>query len=172
MHKIKIVTKGGLIPKKDPVVIPEIYFGSFSNDISTLLTYEDLCRYKKKQQLATDLWNIGYCFCVAKTKGAFYNNTIAFIAYDEYEDFPVWIIICAKDDFNNQIHYKYYDATSQNRKSEFSWALPAIQTDTQFNKLSNWLSDKAATLYLYYNNKHSRKDNSAIWIRIFVKLVS
>lgn len=48
MHKIKIVTKGGLIPKKDPVVIPEIYFGSFSNDISTLLTYEDLCRYKKK----------------------------------------------------------------------------------------------------------------------------
>lgn len=116
MHKIKIVTKGGLIPKKDPVVIPEIYFGSFSNDISTLLTYEDLCRYKKKQQLATDLWNIGYCFCVAKTKGAFYNNTIAFI---------------------NRVHYEYYDAASQNRKSEFSWALPAVQTDTQFNKFLN-----------------------------------
>lgn len=160
MHKIKIVTKGGLIPKKDPVVIPEIYFGSFSNDISTLLTYEDLCRYKKKQQLATDLWNIGYCFCVAKTKGAFYNNTIAFIAYDEYEDFPVWIIIC--NNYNNRVHYEYYDATSQNGKSEFSWALPAVQTDTQFNKFSNWLSDKTATLKLYYISKHSRKDNSAI----------
>lgn len=126
MHKIKIVTKGGLIPKKDPVVIPEKYFCSFSNDISRLLTYEDLCRYKKKQQLANHLWNIGYSFCILKTKGAFYNNTIAFVACDEHENFPVWIIICDKDDFNNQIHYKYYDATSQTRKREFSWALPTV----------------------------------------------
>ena len=79
---------------------------------------------------------------------------------DRFEDFPVWIIIC--NNYNNRVHYEYYDAASQNRKSEFSWALPAVQTDTQFNKFLNWLSDKTATLNLYYNSKHSRKDNSAI----------
>ena len=135
MYKVKIVTKGGLIPKKDPIIIPEKFFGLFSNDISALLTYEDLCSYKKKQQLANYLWNIGYSFCVLKTKGAFWNNTIAFIACDEFEDFPVWIIIC--NNYNNRVHYEYYDAASQNRKSEFSWALPAVQTDTQFNKFLN-----------------------------------
>lgn len=122
MYKIKAITKGGLFSKKDPLIIPENFLTSLLKDISGIKTYEDLCKYKKKQQLATHLWNLGYTFCVAKTKGAFFNDTIAFVAYDEYEDFPVWIIICSN--YNNRIHYTYYDASNDTRKREFIWALP------------------------------------------------
>ena len=158
MCKIKIITKGGLITKKAPVTVPEKYFGLFSKDISMLETYEDLCRYKKKQQLANYLWNIGFCFCVAKTKGAFWGDSIAFVACDEHEDFPVWIIICNNyNNHHNQIHYKYYDATSQKRKADFSWALPAIQTEKQFRKFLNNLSEEVDRLNLQTLRDEARK---------------
>lgn len=68
MYKIKIITKGGLIPKKDPIIIPEKFFGLFSNDISKLLTYEDLCSYKKNSNLLITYGILAIAFVHSKLK--------------------------------------------------------------------------------------------------------
>lgn len=126
MIRIEAVAQNGIPTKKEPLILtdePYInYWGTFKNAVSSLVMYEDLEKHKFRDRIATSFWNATIIFVSAKLKGALPDyERFAFAAYDEYKNFPVWVIVM--DNYNGKSHIEYYDAQSIHDRDKFAWAL-------------------------------------------------
>ena len=126
MMRIEAVAQNGIPTKNEPFILTdkenECYWDNLREEITSLEPYEDLDECKKQQQVVNLFWNATVCYIQAKTFGRFSQGKIAFVAYDEYEDFPIWVIIA--DNFHgSKLHIKYWDAASLKNRDKFSWAL-------------------------------------------------
>lgn len=124
---IEMVAQNGFPTKNKPVILTseenKMYLCPLENEITSLETYEDLDDCKKKSQIANLLWSAAMVFIQAKTFGGFSQGHIAFVAYDEHADFPIWIFIVDNVKYARMLHYRCFDATDLKRRDKFAWAL-------------------------------------------------
>ena len=109
--------------RENPLLLEDCNFftDEMREEISNLITYEDLCDSKLKKNMITMAYNGLLCDFVMRNKGIPYVGRAAMVSYDEYADFPVWIAIA--DNRSGRIKYSYYDACQLHDREKFSWAL-------------------------------------------------
>lgn len=109
--------------KENPLLLEDCnYFtDEMKEEISNLVTYEDLCDSKLKKNMLNMAYNGLSSDFMLKNKGIPYVGRIAMVSYDEYADIPVWIAIA--DNRSGRIKYSYYDACQLHDREEFLWAL-------------------------------------------------
>lgn len=133
MDRIELLLDKGFVAAGNPVEIEHTrenpllledcnYFtDEMKEEISNLVTYEDLCDSKLKKNMLNMAYNGLSSDFMLKNKGIPYVGRIAMVSYDEYADFPVWIAIA--DNRSGRIKYSYYDACQLHDREEFLWAL-------------------------------------------------
>lgn len=126
--KIEAVAKSGIPSKNEPFVLTDeayrFYWDNMENEVESLVTFEDLNECKCKRQIATLFWNATWAYASLKLKGAVSSECkVAFVAYDDFGDFPVWVIVADNYASDSKLYIKYYDAASVKDRNEFSWAI-------------------------------------------------
>lgn len=109
--------------RENPLLFEDCNFftDEMKEEISNLITYEDLCDSKLKKNMLNMAYNGLSGDFMLKNKGIPYLGRVAMVAYDEYADFPVWIAVV--DNRSGNLKYNYYDPCQQNDREKFSWAI-------------------------------------------------
>ncbi len=127
MIRIEAVAKNGIPTKHEPFILTdrenESYWDVLKEEITSLETYKDLNECKKQRQVVNLFWNATVCYIQLKTFGAFSEGKIAFVAYDEYGDFPIWVIVADNFSYSGKLYYRCFDATDLKRREKFAWAI-------------------------------------------------
>ena len=127
MIRIEAVAQNGIPTKHEPFILTdkenECFWDNLKEEITSLETYEDLDECKKQQQIVNLFWNATVCYIQAKTFGAFSQGKIAFVAYDTYGDFPIWVIVADNTSYSGKLYYRCFDATDLKHRDKFAWAL-------------------------------------------------
>lgn len=133
MDRIELLLDKGFVAAGNPVEIEytrenpllledcNYFTDEMKEEISNLVTYEDLCDSKLKKNMLNMAYNGLSSDFMLKNKGIPYVGRIAMVSYDEYADIPVWIAIA--DNRSGRIKYSYYDACQLHDREEFLWAL-------------------------------------------------
>ena len=151
MMRIEAIAQNGIPTKKEPLILtdePYInYWGTFKNAVSSLVMYEDLEKHKFRDRIATSFWNATVCYIQAKIFGAFSQGKIAFVAYDVYGDFPIWVIVADNTSYSGKLYYRCFDATDMKRRDKFAWALRRKESKFMPEKIKQELDKRRINSY-------------------------
>ena len=151
MIRIEAVAQNGIPTKYEPFILTdkenECYWDNLKEEITSLETYEDLDECKKQQQIVNLFWNATVCYIQAKTFGTFSQGKIAFVAYDVYGDFPIWVIVADNTSYSGKLYYRCFDATDMKRRDKFAWALRRKESKLMPEKIKQELDKRRLNSY-------------------------
>lgn len=151
MIRIEAVAQNGIPTKYEPFILTdkenECYWDNLKEEITSLETYEDLDECKKQQQIVNLFWNATVCYIQAKTFGAFSQGKIAFVAYDVYGGFPIWVIVADNTSYSGKLYYRCFDATDMKRRDKFAWALRRKESKLMSEKIKQELDKRRINSY-------------------------
>ena len=151
MIRIEAVAQNGIPTKHEPFILTdkenECYWDNLKEEITSLETYENLDECKKQQQIVNLFWNATVCYIQAKTFGAFSRGKIAFVAYDVYGDFSIWVIVADNTSYSGKLYYRCFDATDMKRRDRFAWALRRKESKLMPEKIRQELDKRSTNSY-------------------------
>ena len=125
MVKVEMVMENAEPRKKNPLRLTDerCFFPDYmKEEIEELYTFEDLCEYKGKRNMVRMAYNNLTTMYTLDNMGKLYSGRIAIVAYDLWEDFPIWVAV-GDDRFGNHLKIRFYEPYQQENRREFSWAV-------------------------------------------------